>query len=564
MALPRQEAWSRFVALTVPFFRSELRWRAFVLLGVLVALVLSVSGLNVLMSYVGRDFMTALADRHTGRFATLGAAYIAVFALATLVAVFNSFTEQRLGLMWREWLTKFLIARYLGNKNYYRVNARGDVDNPDQRIAEDVRTFTSTTLSLMLVFLNSGVALLSFSTILCSITPLLLVAVIVYALLGSLMTVLLGRRLVGLDVVQLRREADFRYDLIRVRSNAESIAMLRGEKRENRRLIGRLAAVVDNMKRIIAINRNLGFFTTGYNYLIQIIPVLIVAPLYFREEIEFGTVTQSAMAFDHAVRAFSVIVTQFGPITTFAAVIARLGVFWEATVPAGAEAAALPQIETVEDPARLAYERLTLRTPREGRVLVRDLSLQVPRGKRLLIMGANGSGRTSLLRATAGLWKRGEGQIVRPPLEQVLFLPQQPYLESGLLREQLLFATGDEVSDERIQAVLRRLDFEPVLERVGGLYAEADWPSILCLSEQQVLAFARLLLTGPRYAFLDEATSAIDSPRARQLYRVLSATTISYVSVATDPSLAEFHDALLELGEDGGWQVNPRQQVVSA
>jgi putative ATP-binding cassette transporter len=480
-----------------------------------------------------------------------------VFALSTVGAVFYRFTEERLGLLWRGWLTRHLIGRYLSGHAYYRLNSRADVDNPDQRIAEDVRNFTTTTLSLVLILLNSGVRLFLFSGVLWSITPQLFLTAVIYAGVGTLLTVLVGHRLVGLNIGQFRKEADFRHELIRVRDQAEPIALLKGEGDEDRRLWHRLQAVLENLKRIIAVNRNLGFFTTGYNYLIQLIPILVVAPLYIRGEIEFGEVTQSAMTFNNVIAAFSLVVVEFARISSFAAVVERVGALGEAVEekPAGP----VPAIEVVEDGPRLAYEGLTLLTPKDARPLIKSLSLEIPAGGRLLITGPNGSGRSALQRATAGLWRRGEGRIVRPALERVIFLPQQPYLVPGTLRDQLLYGGREEgITDEAILAVLRQVRFDPVLERVGGLEAGGNWPEVLSLGEQQLLAFARLLLARPRFAFLDEATSALQPGLGRQLYEVLSRTSVTYVSVGTDPGLLEYHDMLLEISQGGTWRVTPR------
>lgn len=563
MTLIGRQAWSRFVTITKPIFQSELRWQASSMLVLLIALLLSVSGLNVVNSYVGRDFMTAICERQEHRFAFLALCYAGVFAVSTVVAGFCRFVEERLGLLWRDWLTRHLTSRYLAGQAYYRLNARGPIDNPDQRIAEDIKAFTTTTLSIVLILLNSAITLTAFSGILWSITPWLVVAAVGYAVFGSLLTLLLGHRMVGLDILQLKKEADFRYELIRVREHAEPIALLRGERQEDARLRGRLREVVDNAKRIIAVNRNLGFFTTGYNYLTQLIPVLIVAPLYMRSEIEFGTVTQAAMAFGHALGAFSVIVVEYQRLTAFAAVIARLGSFREAIVET--PAAVGPQVEMVEDDARLGYDGLTLLTPEDGRLIVKDLSVDIARGQRLLITGPRGSGRTALLRAAAGLWVRGDGRIMRPNLEDVRFLPQRPYLVPGSLRDQLLYAAPDDgITDERILAVLRKVKFEPILDRMGGLDSERDWPAVLSLGEQQVLAFARLLLAHPRFAFLDEAVSAIDTHRGQFLYDLLSRTPITYISVANDPDLMDYHDVQLELRGQGAWRMVAHQRVVSA
>jgi putative ATP-binding cassette transporter len=557
-----RHAWCRFSTIAWPFFRSEKRWLGYGLFAGIVALLFAVSGLNVLASYMNRDCMTAVADRNGHAFFKFLLLWTGAFGLATVVAAFKQYAEETLGLRWREWLTQHLVRRYLARHAYYRLQARTDVDNPDQRIAEDVKTFTTTTLSIVFILLNAAITLCAFSGILWSISPWLFFAAIIYALIGSGLTVLFGRPLIGLDIKQQRKEADFRYELIRVRENAERVALLRGEQHEEARLGGRLDRLVENFRRTIVRNRNLAFFTIGYTYLIQIIPVLIAAPLYIQGMIEFGMIMQAAMAFDHVLRAFAVVVTEFQRIISFAAVVERLGGFSEAMDEVQPRKSA---IETAEDADRLAFDRLTLVTPDEGRLLIEELSLDVVPGARLLIMGPDGSGRTTLLRATAGLWTAGQGRITRPPLEDLMVLPQQPYLTAGSLREQLLYGVGRaDVSDDEIAAALRRVRFLPVLERVGGLDASRDWPRLLSQSEQQVVAFARLLLANPRFAFLDEATSGVDLERSRHLYQVLCQTDITYVSVSADPGLVEYHDQLLKLHGNGAWTAVPCAQAVSA
>jgi putative ATP-binding cassette transporter len=298
--------------------------------------------------------------------------------------------------------------------------------------------------------------------------------------------------------------------------------------------------------------------------MIQLVPVLIVAPLYINGTVEFGAVTQGAMAFAHVLGAFSLIVLEFGRITSFAAVALRLGSIWEA-LEEPKPAVIKQAIESAEDPERITYEGLTLVTPRDGRLLIEDLSLELPRGRRLLVRGPNGSGRTALLRATAGLWVEGAGRVIRPPRADLVFLPQQPYLVPGSLRDQLLYASPhDEVSDDTIHAVLRRVQFEPIVERVGGLDAEHEWRNVLSRGEQQQLAFARLLLAEPPFAFLDEATSALEPQQGRTLYAVLARTPITYVSVASDLGLFDYHDQLLELRGEGSWRTLGRTNEASA
>ena len=564
MAAAHGSLGSRFLAVARPFFRSERRWRACALLGLLLGFILCLNGLNVLGSYLCGDFTTSVADHQGSRAVHLALLWACVFASLTVVAVFKAFTEDRLRLWWRTWLTGHLFERYLAGRTYYRMTGRTDVDNPDQRITEDVRTFTEQSLAILLILTNSTITLISFSGILWSITPWLLGAAVGYTVFGSLMTVLLGKRMVKFDVHQYRKEADLRYDLIQVRAHAEQIALLGGEPQEGLRLRQRLGAVVCNMKNIIGLTRNIGFFTTGYDYLTQLIPLVIVAPLVIRGEIEFGKMAQAQIAFLLVMGAFSIIVKEFQRISIFGAVIERLGTFCE-VLDAEEQAAHKSSIEVVEDEERVAFEGLTLVTPRDGRLLVKDLSLEVPAGRRLLVLGPSGSGRTTLLRALAGLWRTGQGRVVRPPREQTLFLPQQPYLRPGRLRDQLVYGLReDDLADEAILVVLRQVGFAAVLERVGGLGAERDWPNTLSLGEQQQVAFARLLLARPRFAFLDEATSALDRETAQRLYRLLADTPISYVSVGSDSGLEEFHDRSLVLGRNGVWAVEEEPELAVA
>jgi putative ATP-binding cassette transporter len=413
MSLRRGPAWSRFLRLTCPFFRAASRWQTYGMLALLLSLVLTINGLNLLNGFVNYNLMNALENHLIGCFFQLALVYVGVFAASTVVVAFQRFTEESFSLRWRDWLTQHLMDLYLAGRVYCRLNARADVDNPDQRIAEDVKTFTQNTLSLLLIGVNSSVALISWSGVLWAITPWLFVAAVVYALGGTLMTVLLGRRLIRLDVLQFKKEADFRYELIQVRTHAEPIALVHGEGSERVRLGDRLAKLVANMRAMIRLNRNIAFCTEGYNYLIQLIPLLIVAPLYIRHEIPLGKVTLAATGFSTVMNAFSLVVREFGRISLFGAVVERLGRAWE-VIDEETAGAAKPAIEMEQDSGRVGFERLTLVMPADGKLLVRDLSLTVPRGQGLLVLGPNGPGRAALFRAAAGLWT-ARGRAHRPP-----------------------------------------------------------------------------------------------------------------------------------------------------
>jgi putative ATP-binding cassette transporter len=545
---------SRFLLIPRLFFLPEAGWLGVALLALLPTLVLIVKALDIRNSYVWADLITAATDRKSEVVFHLALLYAAVFAGSAVVATFLRFTEELLGLRWRDWLTRHLSDRYLAGRAYHRIKESGQLDNPDQRLSEDVKTFTTSTLAILLILMNASVALLGFAGVLWSITPWLLAGAVGYAAFGTLMTVVLGRRLVGLDVQQFKKEADLRYELVRVRENAGAIALLHGEEREKGRLLRRLAQVLTNFRVIIGVNRNLGFFTSWYGYMTQLIPVLITVPLYIRGEIEFGQVLQAQVGFNFVLDAFSVLVKEFQKITTFAAVVERLGAFFDATEPL--PHALKAPIEIVEDESRLGYEGLTLATPDDGRLLIADLTLDIPRGKRLLILDPDGSRRTALIRATAGLWKAGQGRIIRPPLGKFLFLAQQPYLTLGSLRDQLLYTTppDTQISDDRLLSVLQKVQLNPTLERVGGLDTEQrDWAELLSLSEQQSLAFARLLLVEPDFAFLDEAVSALPADRVRSLYELLARTATTYISIVSGHELLEYHDRVLQVHGDGTW-----------
>jgi len=555
------------------FASSDVGGKAKSLFGALLLLMLALNALNVLNSYIGRDFMTAIEQRNMNGFIGWALVYIGVFLLITGVAVLFRFAEERLGLLWRDWLTQQFLRRYLNRRAYYELTSNDEVANPDQRIADDIKAFTTGTLSFFLMFMNASFTVLAFSGVLWSISPLLFIVAVLYAGGGSWLAIKLGRPLVGLNYNQFDREADFRSGLTHVRANAEHIALLHRETRLQNDLLTRLQRLVDNMKQIIELNRNLGFFTTGYNYLIQVIPVLVVAPLFIHGTADFGVIAQAAMSFTLLVGAFSLIVTNFQSLSTFTAVVTRLSALDLAIKYSSHEAACPAQndeegetfreraIIYCEDDSILDYQHLTLLSGQDERILLKDLSLTIARGTRTNIRCDEELTQYALFRATAGIWEHGSGHIIRPEKKDIFFLPERPYMPHGTLRE-LLEGSGQEpqLEDDRIMDVLRKLQFEEIVQRIGGLDRSCKWESIMSEGEQQWLAFARLILASPSFAFIENPASDLTTEEVSSALHLLNEYNITYIVIGQairrrhdDLQDKEYFDAELKINAQGGW-----------
>ncbi|MBD9623109.1 ABC transporter ATP-binding protein/permease [Ensifer sp. ENS06] len=537
----------RFARAVRMLLTSEVGGRAKVMLAGLIALLFGLNGLNVVNNYVGRNFMTAIAERQMNEFIRQAVFYVCVFAVLTVTGVIARFVEERLALLWREFMTRRAVDLYLEEETYYRVEVSGTLSNPDQRISEDIQAFTVTTLSYIIMLFSSTLTVVTFSGVLWSISPLLFVVAVFYAACGSYMTIVLGRPLIGLNYERLDREANLRSSLMHLRENAEAVMVTSVEGQQKTRLLDRLDALVVNILTITAVNRNLAFFTSGYNWMIQIIPDLIIAPAFMRGEIEFGVITQSGAAFAMLVGAFSLIVRQFNSISNFAVVVSRLSALLEAIEES--RKSSVSSIELVKQDGDLAFDQVTLGSA-VTHPLLRDLSLSIPMGTPVLISGPHAAAGAALFRATAGIPTPGTGRIERP--ESLMFLPQRPYLPPGPLRQYLLPPGSSEgISDSQVLNVLRSLGLDGLADGAERLEKEQDRD--MSLGDQQLLALAKVLLARPRYVFLDRIEATLGREALRNTLSLLRQSSITCINNGEEGDTRDLYGAFLDCREDGSW-----------
>lgn len=540
--------WKRLWRLAGPYWSSERRRKALLLVTALIVLSLGTIGMQAIFSYVSRDIMNSLQSKDAARFYRLMVLFATWVVLFVPIAAFYPYLSGLLQIDWRDWMTELFVHRMLHRNALYHIMRDHSVDNPDQRISEDINSFTSGALNYSMNVLQSVVTAVTFFGILWLISRWLAVCLIAYALIGTWLAAVIGRRLVVINFNQQRFEADYRFALVHARDNAEAIALYDGARDEAHQLRRGFANVIRNFKLLILWQRHLTFFTAAYDNAAGLVPYFVLANAYFSGRFQLGEFTQAAYAFSVLQGSLSLIVDQFQGLTDYASVVNRLAAFEERCDAAGSDGLdGRTRIEVVEAPAAVVLENVTLMTPDWKRELQRNLFAEVGDGDALLIRGPSGAGKTSLMRAVAGIWSFGSGRILRPPSEQIMFMPQKPYLILGSLRQQLQYPRASEVSDEALLEVLRAVGLAHLPDQFGGLDAELRWADVLSGGEQQRLVFARLLLNQPRFAFLDEATSALDMAVEENLYSQLSDSPIAFISIGHRESLRKFHSKVIEL-----------------
>jgi putative ATP-binding cassette transporter len=554
-----RQAWD----LAWPYWKSEEKWSAIGLLVAVVVLNLITVGLNVRFNTWYNDFYNTLQEYDWAQFWRQLAIFGVLAFLFIVVAVYSLYLRQILHIRWRRWLTDRFLRNWLGNQSYYRLqlNQVTTPDNPDQRISDDLDRFATITLALSLGLLSSFVTLVSFLSILWTLSGALTIplgggaaihipgymvfAALIYAVGGTLLTRWIGYPLIQLNFDQQRYEADFRFSMVRLRENAENVAFYGGEARELDSFQARFARIIANWWGIIKRRKKLTWFTTGYTQLAIIFPLMVAAPRYFAKAIQLGGLMQIVSAFGQVQEALSFIISSYTEIAEYQSVVRRLSGFQERLNEIAADREVPQPIEIERHGPGVEVDMLDLNLP-DGQLLRPNISLAASPGESLLITGASGLGKSTLMRAIAGLWPFGRGRI-RVTDGRCLFLPQRPYLPLGTLADALVYPhSAREPPRDSLVDALRAVGLP---ELVDHLDEEANWALRLSIGEQQRLAFARVLLARPEVVFLDEATSALDEAAEMTLYRVLrdASWRPTIVSVGHHGSLRRFHDVVVDL-----------------
>ena len=555
-----------------PYFRSEDRWAGRLLLAAVVVIELSIVGITVLLNAWNANFYNALQDKNWDAFVyQLG--YFCVLATAfILLAVYQLYLNQWLQIRWRRWLTRHYIDNWLGGANHYRMQLLGDAaDNPDQRIAEDIRQFidggTGTgILPIGLGLLNAVVTLGSFVVILWGLSaaaPLhlfgrewaipgyLVWAALLYAIVGTVLTHLIGRPLVALNFQQQHFEADFRFNLVRVRENSEQIALLEGERAEEARLLDSFSRVVANWLVIMKRTKRLTFLTAGYSQISTVFPFVVVSPAYFAGALQLGGLMQTSSAFGSVQSAMSFFINVYRNLAEWRAVIERLDGF-DRSVAAGRAVALTPPVIAVApgEGATVTFKDLAVRLP-NGVPLVNARDISIGLGERVLVSGPSGAGKSTLFRALAGIWPFGEGTVTVPHDAKVMILPQRPYFPVARLGAAVAYpAEPGQFDTAQVAELIAAVGLPALASRIEE---EAHWNRMLSLGEQQRLAIARAILHAPDYLFLDEATASLDEPAEAALYELLETRLAqsTVVSIGHRATLAAFHRRRLTFKRDG-------------
>ncbi len=560
-----------------PYFWSEDKMAGRGLLAAIIALQLASVGGDVLINQWRNRFYNALQEKDWNGFVREMIVFCVLAGVTVLLAVYQTYLTQWLQIRWRNWMTTRFLGEWLHNANYYRMELQGEAaDNPDQRLSDDIKQFVIQTLSISIGLLGSIVSLASFVIILWGLSdaaPLtvfghdvpipgyLVWGALIYAIFGTALTQWIGRPLVNLNFEQQRYEADFRFNLVRVRENTEQIALLKGESAERTQLLQRFGSVISNWYGIMSRTKRLNAFTTSYAQAAVVFPFILMSPAFFANKILLGALIQTAEAFGKVQDSLSFFVSAYATLAEWRSTVARLDGF-EMSVHSAAQLPTMkPSIDVVSasDGDAITLRQLLVKLP-NGTPLVSADGFSIRPNQGTLVMGPSGAGKSTLFRAIAGIWPFGSGAISIPPHTSLMMLPQRPYFPIGSLRGALAYpASVDAFTPADISDALAAVGLPQLTAR---LEEDGHWNRTLSLGEQQRLGLARALLQRPQYLFLDEATASLDEPSEARLYRLLQERlpTTTIISIGHRSTLRDFHARTVELMHDGdGFTLRPKE-----
>jgi len=547
------------------YWSSDEKWKARGLLFVVIALNFVAVYLLVEINSWYNEFYNALQNYEENLFWPLVGKFTFLAFLYIVIAVYAIYLRQMLQLKWRTWMTENYLSNWMKNEVYYRLQVlRNDTDNPDQRISEDIGQFVNLTLLLLVGFLKQLTTLAAFSVVLWNLSGVFTLPIgshefqiygymfwfsLIYSMAGTYLVHIVGRKLISLNFDQQRYEADFRFSMMRVRENSESIAFYKGEKSELSTFKERFSFVITNFWQLMKQTKLLNFYVNGYAQLAVIVPLVLASPQYFSGAMALGGLMQTLTAFGRVQDALSYFIESYDTIAQLVAVVHRLSGFKEH----------IDEVSNVEknivvkehDNNDLTIKNLTIKLP-DGKVLLNNCNLNFKEGNRVLVMGKSGAGKSTFLRMLAGIWPYGEGEISCPKNANMMFLPQKPYLPLGSLKKAICYPLED-ADDAKIKELLDKVELSHLK---NSLDKTDDWSRILSLGEQQRLAFLRAIITKPEWLFLDEATSALDEPIEKKTYEFLNREfpKMGIVSVGHRSTLREVHDIELRLSGDGNYE----------